>query len=195
MRTLDEQYKVVLFWDNWIKAVSSTTLQQKHSNTLDEISLEALAQEARRELLRAGHVAKTLYRPKVDPTFAKYRLTFKEFHAYRSKLPWYRRALLLYKAPNPKAAFPKSLFHLMLITNIVEFSVLPLLLPRIPILNPRLPIWLMALHKTHHVVAGLVLLVCLILSTGMLVGAYAVIRRRVIKYENDPRYYLSGENS
>lgn len=141
-------------------------------------------------MARAGHVAKTLYQSKIDSEFVKYRLTFREFHTYRSKLPWYRRALLLYKAPNPNAAVNKFIFHLMLVLNITEIIFLPVLLVKVPALDHPPPTWLMVLNHTHHMVAILILLAILIISLCVVVGLYVLYRRRVIKYENDPRYYI-----
>jgi hypothetical protein len=192
MRSLEEQSKVVSFWDGWTKAVSSTALPKENSNRLDEVYLTALAQDARRELIRAGQIAKSLYRPKVDPAYAKYRLTFKEFHAYRSKLPWYRRALLLYGAPNPYAARVKSYAHFALATATLEFAglVQELLWPKKLALIPPPPAWLMTFVNTHHVFAYLVAWVSLVLVVGVLVLGCAFFRWRTIVYENDPRYYL-----
>jgi len=194
MRGLDEQQKRVSFWDSWTKAVSSTALSPEHSNPPDEIFLAALALDARRELVRAAHVAKTIYRPKIDPAFAKYRLTFKQFHAYRSKLPWYRRALLLYGAPNPQAASSKATFHSLLVINLLEPFGLPLLWSIKPALSPHKSTWIVALHKTHPFVGLLISLVATILAAGVVVGAYASLRRKAIKYENDPQCYLWEED-
>jgi hypothetical protein len=197
MRSLEEQYKVVSFWDGWTKAVSSTALPKEHSNRLDEVYLTTLAQDARRELIRAGQIAKSLYRPKVDPAYAKYRLTFKEFHAYRSKLPWYRRALLLYRAPNPDAARAKSYSHFVLAMTTVELFGLvleELLWPKKPALNPPPPTWFMTFGNTHHVFAFLVEWVAPVFFVGALVLGYAFFRRVTNMYENDPRYYLWEEN-
>lgn len=194
MRSLDEQCKVVSFWENWTKAISSTAVPKGHSNVLDEYSLAALAEDARRELLRAGVLVKRLYRPKVDPALIRYRLTFKQFQAYRSQLPSYRRALLLYKAPNPLAAMSKAVFHVLIFTAVAEPIVLMLAWSKRPSLNPPPPAWLAALENAHLSVALFGLLIWLILLMCVVVGVFVLVRRRAIRYESDPQYYLFEED-
>jgi hypothetical protein len=194
MRRLDEQCKVVSFWENWTKAVSSTALPEEHSNVLDEYSLAALTQDARRELLRAGVLAKRLYRPSVDPALIKYRLTFEQFQAYRSQLSPYRRALLLYRAPNPLAAMWKAVFHFLIFTAIAEPIVLVLAWSKWPSLNPSPPAWLSALEKAHHSVALFGLLIWLILLMCAALGVILWARRRAIWYENDRRCFVFGDD-
>jgi hypothetical protein len=200
MRSLEEQQKRVTFWESWTKAVSSTELSKKlPSNPIHEVSVDALKQEARRELVRAAHVVNMLYLPKTALEFSKYkhkyRLTLKEFQAYRSKLPWYRRAFLLYRAPNPAAARMKFVIHLSLSFSILEIIVLQSRIPAVQrIMNTPPPTWFSVLTVTHVVTALLIVLVFFIITTGALVGGYFVMYRMVIKYENNPRFYLWEED-
>jgi len=176
--------------------VSSTAVLTEHSHLFDECSLQALAQDARRELLRAGQKARLIYRPKVNQAFDKYKVTFKQFQAYRSKLPWYRRALLLYAAPNPSAAWFKSTFHFLLVLQIVEIVGLEYFDPLGTLLGPPPPptAWVVEFGHAHHLIAFLMYLAFWIFLVGCALGLNAWVRRIAIKYENDPQFYLWAEH-
>jgi len=191
-RSLDEQCKVISFWDNWTKVVSSTVLSEGHSDPRVEGFLTALSQDARKELARAGYLAKMIYRPKYNPAYLKYPLTMQQFQAYRSMLPWYRRALLLYKAPNPDAAYRKAYFHFLVAAILIENIVLPF--TKLTSWTPHQVVPIFEFGKKHTVIFHLVATALLIACVGTVVGLLAVGRHIVIRYENDPRYYLWAED-
>jgi hypothetical protein len=149
-----------------------------------------LANDGRSELARAGYDATMLYRPKADKTYTKYPWTIQEFQIYRSRLPRYRRALLLYKSPNPNAAMHKAFFHSALAIAPIELAVVPMLAPHLGFLNAPPPESLRAFGKAHPVIALLMFATAFIIS----LGAFAYMRGEVIKSENDQRYYLWAED-
>jgi hypothetical protein len=193
VRRLDELSKRVSFWDNWTKVVGSTVSPDPRADARVEIVLSTLAREARRELSRAAEDAILLYRPKVDQIYAKYPLTIQEFQIYRSRLPRYRRALLLYKAPHPAAAIRRAFFYIYLAVPLVEFPALKVLDHfRPPNTNPHPT--LVAFAATHLTVAVFLIFGLTILTLGVTPAFYLLVRKQVIRVENDPEYYLWVED-
>jgi hypothetical protein len=106
MRRLDEQSKIVNFWDNWIKTISAMKLPNDDDDARSEIRIRSVISSARHLLAEAGANVVGLY--------SASEFTLAEFQAYRAGLPWYRRVLLLYRAPNKRARLYKVGFHLCL---------------------------------------------------------------------------------
>ncbi len=117
IRKLDEQSKIVAFWDGWLKTVTATKPADNRFHQKSEARIVAITREARHALADAGSSALLIYR--LDEyrayhvrrrDYRKYKLNFEEFQRYRKTLPWYRRALLLYKAPNPRLSVSRLHF-------------------------------------------------------------------------------------
>src|ERR1039458_1049622 len=62
MRQLDEQNKIVSFWDNWMKTVSSVVPQEEDRNAKTELLIRSLTSSARHLLADAGADVVSLYR-------------------------------------------------------------------------------------------------------------------------------------
>lgn len=117
MRSLDEQSKVLTFWEKWTKLLESTTPCDRRGPdwSFVELDINDLKREARREMAEAGRRTLKLYRKSFLDEAMEFPLTHQEFQKYRASLPWYRRAILLYKAANPSARTFKRLFHFYLV--------------------------------------------------------------------------------
>src|ERR1035438_9006965 len=103
MRQVDEQSKKGLFWDSWAKAATATMPHEEEQHTWAESRIGSLVRASRRELADAGEQVIEIYRSDADREFQKFELGFAEFQGFRAGLPWYRRAFLLYRAPNSPA--------------------------------------------------------------------------------------------
>lgn len=184
IRQLEEQSKVVAFWDSWIK--TEALLKTSSESNLDVKGEETIAfirNEARRELSRVGEEALFIYRKGEYAPLLRFKLTFEEFHTYRSALPWYRRALLLYKAPNPQAKLQKVLFHFVICWTVFIRLIFRLpssirLLHRFWPETPN-PTWM-----TSGYVVGMV-----IASSLLTIGTALLMRHLAIRYENNPILY------
>jgi hypothetical protein len=80
---------------------------------------------ARDELADAGNVVFSIYKWDDYRALQKYKLDFAGFQKFRAGLPWYRRAFLLYSAPNFEVKIPKLAFHLMLVPVVFLLITLP----------------------------------------------------------------------
>ena len=183
MREVEECAKVVNFWDTWLKVVSSTKPSDGRNGSKTESMIGFLTEEARTELAEAGNSVLHVYRGWIFWALRRFKLSFEEFQNYRVTLPWYRRAFLLYKAPNLQARYPKKAFWYLIILPVVETVViLPLLMTTKKINLPPMP-YVEPFLDQH---AGLSLLLLLASYIALLVET----RRRSIRYENDPSYFI-----
>lgn len=108
-RQLDEQNKVVSFWENWLRVVASTEPSVKPRHADAEKSLSSLKEEVRSELARAGSDALFIYNADKRQVLVEKRYAAR-FAAHRASLSWFRRAFLLYRAPNAQSRYFKILF-------------------------------------------------------------------------------------
>jgi hypothetical protein len=186
MRQLDEQFKLVSFWDNWAKAVSSTLPRVHHKSDTEEI-ISSLLYEARTELAEAGKNVLHLYRKSEIRDYREFRLNFEEFQQYRASLSWPRRAFLLYKSPNRRAKIAKVNFYWNVLAPFCIASIeLPLLkytrLRQYP--PPSFLVGLMASSRVFHV---------LFVASAFTywIASSLFYRSRSIRFENDPALYLT----
>jgi len=114
MRRVEELSKRVSFWEDWVKAVVAVTPPDEARNERTEFFIRALLISARHELADAGREALSIYKLDEYMELREFKLGFAEFQRFRAGLPWYRRAFLLYSAPNFAVRIPKFGFHLML---------------------------------------------------------------------------------
>jgi hypothetical protein len=114
MRRLDELDKVVRFWDSWMKTTATLVPFDGRYNANTESRIHGLVRLARVELADAGIEALFVRKSSEFEELGKYKLDFVEFQKFRAGLPWYRRVLLLYSAPNRFVRIPKVLFYLEL---------------------------------------------------------------------------------
>jgi hypothetical protein len=70
---------------------------------------------ARRDLADAAYEALDICNSGEYEELGKYKFDFAGFQKFRAGLPWYRRAFLLYRAPNRFVRIPKASFHLTLL--------------------------------------------------------------------------------
>jgi hypothetical protein len=187
MRQVDEANKLVDFWDNWIKKLSTMTPAKEYCNAGTESLIREVTSDARHMLADVGNELIWLYRERQVQTLRKFKLGHAEFQTYRAGLPWYRRALLLYKSPNPRAKAMKVYFHLYLWTVGVALAALPLVYLFRNQIRAAAP-WIAQRNGLDafydaHPFANLAL-VC-----AYSIGYIAFSRQRSIKYENDPSYF------
>ena len=185
VRQLDEQNKIVSFWDNWMKTVSIVVPQEGDSNARTERLIRSLTSSARHLLADAGRDVVSIYRDAEYREFLKFRLRFEQFRAFRAGLSWYRRAFLLYKAPNPRAEVYEFLFHFYLVSASVV-----------------VPVSLIEIFKMHGVVGWLppprVVIGALLANSTILLlvihlsflGVTVFLRQRSRRFENDQTYYV-----
>jgi hypothetical protein len=119
MRLIDEQSKIVGFWDNWVKAALATIPNEKERDTGTESLIHSLVWAARGELADAGRNVYSIYRWGEYRELRRFKLDFAGFQRFRAALPWYRRAFLLYRSPNNEARSPQFTFHLLLVVIVV----------------------------------------------------------------------------
>ena len=199
MRDLDEQSKIVSFWDSWSKAVSNRAPADNESVGLDnESSLAGLRHYGLLELANAARAVRRLYLPRNYPHLIRYDRTLKQFQAHRSQLSAFRRAFLLYKAPNYGAAAWQFSFHLSIILPTVEIPTLEILFRYFPAVatfqKHYVREWMISHAKTHPLIGLLAFnltLVVLLITSIIFIGS---LRKLVIKYENDPEYYVWVED-
>jgi hypothetical protein len=195
IRKLDEQSKIVAFWDGWLKTVTATKPADNRFHQKSEARIVAITREARHALADAGSSALLIYR--LDEyrayhvrrrDYRKYKLNFEEFQRYRKTLPWYRRALLLYKAPNPQALGVKASFYFNIIFPFIFIPIMVLskshLVQTKNFLHSFMPEY-MTLHQT--LINWLIPLV--------VIGQTIWIRHYAITFENDPRYYIRKQST
>lgn len=197
IRTLDELSKLVSFWGNFIKVSEEVTSIRNQLNNCQQNNLKLLAENSIQDLMRAGETAKNLYRPKNTlAQQAKFPLTFRQFQKYRSQLPLYRRALLLYKAPNPRAASMKlNLYYNLCFLPILWVGTwLHYRITKKPMQ------WFPAsklggLLESYPVLITLPSLAVIASAAfALIISMYISLRRQVTECENVPRYYLMHDD-
>lgn len=114
-RRLDEQTKIVSFWDTWMKTVASISPVSGHT----EKRIMAVRREALSELVTTGHSVLSIYRRAESRASSEFKLGFEEFRQFRASLPWLRRAFLLYKAPNSLAKLWKTGFYIYVVSTFI----------------------------------------------------------------------------
>jgi hypothetical protein len=188
IRLIEEQSKLVTFWENWMR-VESSVLPGDHTDYEAEGLISAMRSVIRRELADAGQRTIAIYKMGEVALFRHYRLTFRQFRRYRASLSSIRRALLLYEAPNPLAKSRKVFFHIILVENllgaglavcaaIVKNQGWTSSLPSF--LRPQSP-------SEFHPVARLVTLLFLVTT---IVSTILWIRYRAVEAENEPMNYI-----
>jgi hypothetical protein len=183
MRQLDEQNRIVAFWENWARAISSAKGLDGWTEERAEKRIDVIMHEARLGMVEAGNEVLRIYRREEFRELREFRSTFAAFQAYRRRLPWFRRAFLLYRAPNPKARRSKILFFNYLLIPPVIFSIeLPLLGPLENAgIVPRPPSFI---YQWHPIVPFLGLL-----AFWALPSFFAWRRSR--RYEDDKSCYVA----
>ncbi len=197
VRRLDEQSKIVAFWENWLKIVSSTSPTAENYDLKTEKIIEVTTYHARFALAEAGKAAVLIYRIDEFRPHWEFKLDYAGFQRYRASLPWYRRAFLLYKAPNPSAQLAKVRFYAILAGSFITVPI-NLFLDRnhiTPAVPPISPEHLKYLHSHWGIGLSFLVLMALVLSALIVfwVGMILWTRRRVIRFENDRRYYLRDQ--
>ena len=119
VRQLEELNRVVAFWENWIRVVSSTSPLDRWVESDVEERIATTMHQARLELLDAGRNVLYIYNTEEIKRANEFKLTFDAFQSYRRGLPWYRRLFLFYKAPNPMAKVFKFRFYFSIFAPIV----------------------------------------------------------------------------
>ena len=195
VRKLEEQNRIVAFWENWIRTVSSTKVMDRWFESRTEEQIGIVMHEARLELMEAGRTVLLIYRDELYRELNEFKLTYKEFQSYRLGLPWFRRVFLLYKAPNRLAKSFKIIFHLNLLAPIVISAVeIPVLshLERIGFL-PRPDAWssttsqFAKLHPALHLTFIAFLFIMMVF---LWLGTSARQRWISRKHEDDKQSYV-----
>jgi hypothetical protein len=191
MRKLEEQNKIVSFWDNWMKTVSVVVPQKEEQNAKTESLIRALTSSARHLIADAGSEAVSIYRSSEYRAWEEYKLTFAQFQTYRAGISWYRRAFLLYKAPNFSAKVFKIMFHIVAAGTILAFIPRPFRRTLFGGFDGVLP-WLGPPHSVQvflneHPILGY------LLYSAYCVGVAILTRQRSIKFENDSGYFIRDE--
>jgi hypothetical protein len=190
MRKIDEETKKINFWNNWVKIAIETIPDENEWDTRTETTIRSLVRVARRELAYSGTNALRIYRLAEQRELEKFKLYFKEFQEFRAGLSWFRRAFLLYKAPNSRAKTFKTTFHLMLITLISSPVLIPLIIvfrhffPSSPVSNA--PWYLLAIGaftRAHPIMFQL-------FFCAYLFGVPIYMRQQARRCENDRSFYI-----
>ncbi len=203
IRQLDEQNRIVSFWKNWMKVESSIPPNGELHDYEAEARISATRNVVRRELAQAGRTVIGIYRSEEFLAYHRYPFSFKGFQCYRAHLSLYRRALLLYRAPNPPAKVLHATFHILLFEPVIV-AVLLLVIKGAGLqdhfgwlYSPHIvDIFLLAharlLHT--HTLAFICFFIFLSLS-GLLVVVWITVntRQRAIRCENDRRYYVRDQ--
>jgi hypothetical protein len=176
MRRLEELSKVVAFWDGWIKTASTTKALDPWSERPAERRIEVLVHEGRVQLANAGHDALELYLKDEMQDLKEFRLTFKQFQAYRRGLPWHRALLLLYKSPNRPAKYYRRMFHVSLALPWLMWAIeVPILIhlqkPKPSVFSAHVDTLVNKLALTHPVLFGLFLLVAVVSLVGFVIAS------------------------
>jgi hypothetical protein len=187
-RQIDEQSKIVNFWDNWVKAVVANMPAEERWNTGNEALIRDLIRASREELAGAGRSVISICHREEYREVQKFRLYFSEFKVFRAGLPWYRRALLLYNAPNANARLLHFLFFFFLAASVVGEPLLALIGQIHPVHHPLTSTpWLLqgveAFASVHPVLAR-------IFNFAYLLFSALFMRRGARKCENDQSLFV-----
>jgi len=182
-----------------MKTVSTTARADDYAST--EAWIDEMTHQARRALIDAGKSVLRIYRPR-DPrevrAFRRYsRLTHDGFQRYRKTLPWYRRAFLLYKAPNPSAQLAKTRFYAILAGSLITVPINSFLdrnhiAPPMPSISPEHLKYLLS-HRAMALSFAVLWALSLLAVVALWVALIMWMRNRVIRFENDRRYYLRDQ--
>lgn len=191
MRFVDHATKVVSFWDNWIKTLATIIPAEGYKNAGTESLIREVTAEARHLMADIGLELIDIYRRRELRELREFPLSYKEFQAYRAGLPLWRRALLLYKSPNPRARAMKFTFQLYFWTTVVGSTAIPLAYLFRDLI--RTAIWQTApwiLHRSGwdafldvHPIA------CGVLFYAYTIGIISFYHRRSVRYESHPSYF------
>jgi hypothetical protein len=185
MRTIDEANKVVAFWDNWIKTVSTTMPTEEHRNSGTELRIRLVNSDARHLMADLGAEVINIYRAQQFRALREFKFESAEFQAYRAGLPWYRRTLLFYKSPNSEAKRMKILFHLYLWMVVFTLAGEPLIDPFKG--HIRASFGMPPYQPSASATALLAIL------NAVIIGVTVYLRRASIKYENDPSFFFRDQ--
>jgi hypothetical protein len=188
VRQLDEQSKLICFWESWIKAVSSTLPNESHKDDTGEVI--TLLREARIEQLKAGKNVLSLYRANELRDYREFKLSFTEFQQYRAGLSWLRRAFLLYKSPNPRAKFAKLSFYWNVLSPFVIFPIELSLLKHTQLGQYPAPTLLTSWLASSRGNAAVFLILLIGLAIGYWIFSSIFLRSRSIRFENDRTMYV-----
>ena len=200
IRQLEEQSKIVAFWENWMRTVGfPTNFEQPVGSKINQ-KMNMIVHQARFHLAEAGNAVLTLYRKDELREIEEFRLSFEEFQHYRSGLAWYRRFFLLYKAPNESAKLYKISFYVNLMIPLIVASIeIPIIwhlrrveeriLLSVPAIDSARQF--LHLHPAVHVSSLVV-----ILSIVLLIWVSSVNRPRSRSRaaENNPNLYVLQSN-
>jgi hypothetical protein len=185
IRRVDEQSKVITFWENWSRAESSIVPAEKSRDYEAEALISSLRRTVRRELADAGRGVLRIYKLEESRSFHRFPYTYLQFRRYRARLPWMRRPLLLYRAPNPRSVSPKALFHVAT-AEIVLGPIIKALELRIK--EPRsLPLLPGDTFLRAHPAVAVPLLILTIL------GIWLASRQAAVSRENDKSNYVRDQ--
>lgn len=191
MRRLDELSKVVSFWDSWMKTTATLVPADGERIEKTESLICMLVKLARRDLADAGYEALDICEWGEYEELWKYKLDFAGFQRFRAGLPWYRRAFLLYRAPNQFVRIPKVLFHLELLLTLLMLFVTfggHIVPPSLRGWEPWPIRGSDAFAIAHPVLSQVVL-------WAFFVGLVLFLRWEATRFENDPRYYVQDRFS
>jgi hypothetical protein len=184
IRRLDEQTKIVGFWDNWMKVEQSAPAEGKHPDFEAEQMISSIKKTVRREIAEAGREILAIYRMREVDLFRRYPMTFIQFQEYRSRVSRFKRALLLYKAAHPLAALRHSLFYALSIQSIVGAGIALWELVATALGKPHL------LPSLHH---PRLLPLRIVLLTLYPVAIAAWMRLSAFRSECDPSNYIRDQ--
>lgn len=177
---IEELNGIIAFWGNWIKTVYSTRILGKYAEQGTEELISAVAHKVRFQIAEVGRDMLFIYNDEVRE-LNEFRLNFKEFQLYRASLPWYRRFLLQYKAPNRRAKNYKSMFYFYLLSPFITITI------EIPLIHyldylELIPFSVLGDHLSHN--NTLIFLVFLMLVLGTIGMLAAWIRMLVRLYRS-----------
>jgi hypothetical protein len=195
VRFLDHANKLVSFWDNWVKTIATIIPDEEHRSEGTELLVSGATSWARHQLADVGYEVVLFYRSKAEKDLAEFPMSYSEFQIYRAGLPWYRRALLLYKSPNRMARTQKFGFQSILSFWVAFIGFVGLLhLLRGVLHSYRDQILANLPWVTHRIATDVFIDAHPVLFFTALIGytvaSLAYCRQTSIKFENDPSHYV-----
>jgi hypothetical protein len=190
VRQLEEQSKVITFWENWMRVESSVPISGKYPDYEAERLISDIKSAVRRELADAGRSTLTIYKMEEVRLYRRFPLTFKKFRLYRRRLSAFRRAFLFYKAPNPLAKYGHAFFHFILAEYALGVGILAWVTLAKIWENPKSFQWL--LHKLSLWQNDLLLLP-LPIGLVLIIWLTFLMRSSVIQVENNRLNYVRDQ--
>ena len=182
------------FWDNWMKTVSAIVPKDGFYNADTESRFRWGVAFARQHLAESSWHVFHIYRQRERKQLRKYSRGFAAFKKYRARLPGYRRAFLLYKAPNPLAKAFKLLFHLYLTLPIQLLLITVFIAVFAPHIDKIIGVSPNRTPPPHFLVAHPAVPVTrFFIGLAVWVVAVLLLRRSSIRFENDRWRYVRDQ--